>query len=537
MRISLLLTPALLFALLLVAPSGAGEAAKGPTPLPDANNQSAWPGRGPIRVFEWMPQNRDFFWTKRDADQGAIVFFGDSLTANWRSMKTDFAGYKVANRGIGGDVTRGTLFRLQEDVLDLNPRGIVLLIGGNDLSAHANPADIAGNIEAMLKLIEAHDPKLPVLLCNIPPRNSATAPTKPGAHQEVNGRISKLAKKFSQVESLDLHHELANEDGSPDPQYFAEDKLHLGPKGYEKWTTLALPFVKAHSTGDESTQVLKRADWIDPATQELASRPYEASAAAVVEPTTDRVPTGYQLAFSDEFNGKSVDKRKWFHRFIYSNGKLDFLNHETGRRVDSALSIADNALTITATPRADGKWATGLCRSKWTFKYGFIEGAVKFPDNRGAWPSFWLNSGIQYPDGTFSKLAWPPEIDIFELVNNGRDGPYAITSFVHGKKATGETIYSLLDKNGNYKPGYSFSDGKWHVISCHWTPADSTTYVDGVKIVSRKYQWIYEDGGDAVAAHILCDLAVGGKWPGEPTNDDPMKLQFDYIRVYQDPIH
>jgi hypothetical protein len=36
---------------------------------------------------------------------------------------------------------------------------------------------------------------------------------------------------------------------------------------------------------------------------------------------------------------------------------------------------------------------------------------------------------------------------------------------------------------------------------------------------------------------FLCDLAIGGKWPGEPTTSDPMKLQFDYVRVYQDPAN
>jgi lysophospholipase L1-like esterase/beta-glucanase (GH16 family) len=527
----------LVLALHFTTVSHASENANGPIHYPDASNEAAWPGVGPIRDFHWIKDNRNFFWSRRDADKGAVVFIGDSLTGNWKTMKEDFAGYKVANRGIGGDVSRGVLFRLQEDVLDLEPRAIVLLIGGNDLSAHARPEDLAGNIDAMLKLIEKHDPKLPVLLCKIPPRDSPTAPTRPGDHQKVNERIEKLAAKYDQVELLELFKEFGNQDGSPDLPYFADDRLHLGPKAYEKWRDLTMPFVKAHALVDEAAKLLDQITWVDPATAKLASIACTESEVIIAEPTTARVPDGFQLAFSDEFNGKTVDKSKWFHRFIYDNAKLDFLNNETGRRVDSALSIVDGALTITATPRNDGKWNTGLCRSRWTFKYGYIEGAVKFPDNRGAWPSFWLNSGIQYPDGTFSRLTWPPEIDIFELVNNGREGPYAITSFVHGKKAIGETTYSILDKNGNYIPGYSFADGKWHVIGCHWTPTESTTYVDGVMIVSRKYRWVYDDGEEAVPAHILCDLAVGGKWPGEPTNDDPMTLQFDYVRVYQDAGH
>lgn len=33
----------------------------------------------------------------------------------------------------------------------------------------------------------------------------------------------------------------------------------------------------------------------------------------------------------------------------------------------------------------------------------------------GCWPAFWLNPGVEYPDGHFSALPWPPEIDIFEF--------------------------------------------------------------------------------------------------------------------------
>jgi len=107
------------------------HAADGPTPFPDAKDEAAWPGQGPIRVFGWMVDNRKAFWTHRDRDQGAVVFVGDSLIGGWKveRMVADFPGLKVANRGIGGDVSRGLLFRFREDVLDLKPRAIVMCIG------------------------------------------------------------------------------------------------------------------------------------------------------------------------------------------------------------------------------------------------------------------------------------------------------------------------------------------------------------------------------------------------------------------------
>ena len=63
----------------------------GPTPFPDPHDETAWKGTGPIRVMAWMTDNRNYFWTQRDAKQGAVVFVGDSLIGNWdlAKVKTD----------------------------------------------------------------------------------------------------------------------------------------------------------------------------------------------------------------------------------------------------------------------------------------------------------------------------------------------------------------------------------------------------------------------------------------------------------------
>ena len=57
----------------------ASEAAtqSGPTPYP--TRAEDWPGKGVVRVFGWMKDNRKFFWSERDKKQGSIVFAGDSL--------------------------------------------------------------------------------------------------------------------------------------------------------------------------------------------------------------------------------------------------------------------------------------------------------------------------------------------------------------------------------------------------------------------------------------------------------------------------
>jgi lysophospholipase L1-like esterase len=235
----------LLIALVTSSSIGAAhlKAADGPTPYPDPKNESAWPGKGPIRVFGWMVDNRKYFWTQREKDQGAVVFVGDSLTGNWNGklMAKLFAGMKVANRGIGGDVSRGVLFRFREDVLDLKPRAVVLCIGTNDLSAHADPAIIEQNIAAILEQARATDPAMPIVLCQVPPRDSVAAPTVPGALADLNARIAKLAEGKEHVAILDLYTPLATPEGKPIEKFFKSDRIHLADPGYEKWAELIKP--------------------------------------------------------------------------------------------------------------------------------------------------------------------------------------------------------------------------------------------------------------------------------------------------------
>ena len=219
------------------------RAADAPTPYPDPKNEEAWPGKGPIRVHGWMNDNRAAFWKLRTQDQGAVVFAGDSLMGGWstKRLAEDFPGLKVANRGIGGDVSRGLLFRLQEDVLALKPKALVLCIGTNDLSSHANPALIEQNIAAIIDLARKENPALPIVLFQIPPRDIAAAPTKPGALADLNARIAKLGSGKENLVVVDTFTPMATPEGKPKEELFAKDRIHLAGPGYQTWAELTRP--------------------------------------------------------------------------------------------------------------------------------------------------------------------------------------------------------------------------------------------------------------------------------------------------------
>ena len=221
----------------------AQAAADGPTPYPDPKSEAAWPGKGPIRCFPWMVQNRAYFWTQRAKDQGAIVFAGDSLTAGWKAplLAAAFPGVKIANRGVGGDTSRGLLFRFKEDVIDLHPRAVMLLIGGNDLSAHGNPAHVIENLTAVLDQLRAAAPTIPVILCIGPASANPQAPHKPGARADLVARLTALGASRPDVTLLNLFPLMSTPEGAPIPEYYAKDLVHLSQKGYEKWLEALVP--------------------------------------------------------------------------------------------------------------------------------------------------------------------------------------------------------------------------------------------------------------------------------------------------------
>jgi lysophospholipase L1-like esterase len=225
------------------APVAADAEINGPTPYPDPKNEAVWPGKGPIRCFGWMVDNRTQFWTRREKDHRAIVFVGDSLTAGWPAavLAESFPRLKIANRGVGGDTSRGVLFRFQEDVLDLKPKAIMLLVGGNDLSAHGDPAATAENVAAMLDMVKARRPSTPVILCQGPPSADPNAPLRPGARADLTARIAGVGAGRENVTVLNLFAVFSAPDGSPLPEYFAPDLVHLNAAGYKKWAELLHP--------------------------------------------------------------------------------------------------------------------------------------------------------------------------------------------------------------------------------------------------------------------------------------------------------
>jgi lysophospholipase L1-like esterase len=196
-------------------------------------------------VFDWMPEYRKSFWRQRDNKRGSIALAGDSLTEGWPNVAHDFEGAPVANLGIGGDVSRGLLFRFEEDVLALHPRAIVMLIGINDLTGLQSASETLANIRAIVRLRDAHSPRVPMVLCTVPPSSNAKAPVDERQRTLLNQGIRAMLSPENRLFVVDLFAATAAGDGMPELRYFSADHLHLSVEGYARWKEILLPALRS----------------------------------------------------------------------------------------------------------------------------------------------------------------------------------------------------------------------------------------------------------------------------------------------------
>lgn len=204
----------------------------------------ALPGVGPMRRYDWFQDlwnvRRTTFRANRAADEGAVVFLGDSITQGWRDdFSGAFDGMRKANRGISGDTTRGMLYRLDEDVLSLDPAAVVMLMGTNDLEEKATPAEIVANVRQILAAMKERYPDMPIILCDVFP-SSASKARPADKIKEINRLYREAVRNDPQITVVETWTLFADENGDAKPSEFP-DLLHPNPAGYVKWEAALRP--------------------------------------------------------------------------------------------------------------------------------------------------------------------------------------------------------------------------------------------------------------------------------------------------------
>ena len=226
-----------LISLFNICPPAQSQVTNAPAVAHWPKSNDLFPGKGVVNSSDWFKKTwsdrRTRFWNRRAQEKGSVIFLGDSITQGWGSLAKDFPNLKVVNRGISGDTTRGVWYRLPEDVLNLNPQAIVLLIGTNDIGLGGEPDDVASNVKGILQAIIARYPKIPVIVCKVMP-SSAGLKRPADKIKILNALVDEIVKGNSQLIRCDTWSIFANENGNAKKEEF-KDLLHPNAAGYAKW--------------------------------------------------------------------------------------------------------------------------------------------------------------------------------------------------------------------------------------------------------------------------------------------------------------
>ncbi|MFK7905029.1 MAG: SGNH/GDSL hydrolase family protein [Chitinophagales bacterium] len=179
-----------------------------------------------------------------------VVFMGNSITEAWVTQRPDFfEGSAYVGRGISGQTTLQMLLRFREDVIDLEPKAVVILAGVNDIAGNWGFTTlelIVENIKSMVELARYHD--IEVILCSVLPAiHFPWRPELAPANDiiKLNGMIQKYAQENKLI-FVDYHTAMKDEkNGLKVPEYTsANDLVHPNVEGYKVMEKLVTPAIE-----------------------------------------------------------------------------------------------------------------------------------------------------------------------------------------------------------------------------------------------------------------------------------------------------
>jgi len=234
-------------------------------------------------------------------------------------------------------------------------------------------------------------------------------------------------------------------------------------------------------------------------------------AAADPPPGPNHVPAGYQLDWSDEFPGETLNANDWYKR----EGSKAICKNEPGN-----VTVGEGVMHIALEKETSGDtdYTCGGIISKKTFGYGYYETRARLWGERGWHSAFWQMGLADYvPDtpsykGPYNRFN---EIDGFEIDSHA---PSTIQQHTHW------TVPQHIGNPGGVYAGPDSSDG-YHTYGYEWLPSEIRFYVDGVLNRTLAYPGPHAPQNVWLTTLGFTEGVVETNLPGETT--------WDYFRYYR----
>ncbi len=274
------------------------------------------------------------------------------------------------------------------------------------------------------------------------------------------------------------------------------------------------------TTGAESTTTTAAA----PATTSTTIAP--------PEPVPVDESDGWELVWSDEFDGESIDETNWTYDlggWGWGNGEAQFYtSRPENARVENGLLV----ISLLQEKYEESYYTSARLKTQGLreFQYGRIEARMKVPHGAGTWPAFWmLGASFGRDEDDPNASNWPDagEIDVMEHV--GRK-PQVTYGTIHGPGYAGAGSLG-----GWNTQDYDIAD-EFHTYAIEWDESGIVWFYDGEPFYEigpddlGGREWVYDQ-----PFFLIVNLALGGTFGGNIAldNEYPLHLYVDHVRVYQ----
>ena len=176
---------------------------------------------------------------KKINEPNRVVFMGNSITEGWSNFDKDFfINNPFVNRGIGGQTSPQMLVRFKPDVVNLNPKAVVIMAGTNDIAGNTGPIlleNTADNIISMAEIAKANNIK--VYICStLPAIEFLWSPGLEPAPKVI--KLNTILKDYctkNNITYVDYYSSMVDDEGGLKvPEYTAaNDLVHPNLAGYK----------------------------------------------------------------------------------------------------------------------------------------------------------------------------------------------------------------------------------------------------------------------------------------------------------------
>ena len=243
-------------------------------------------------------------------------------------------------------------------------------------------------------------------------------------------------------------------------------------------------------------------------------------------PSTKQVDSKtYQLVWSDEFDGSSLNTGNW----TPETGDGGWGNNEvqTYTANPENLRVKDGSLVIQAV-KSNGAWTSARIKTqdKRIFKHGLIEFRAKLPTGVGPWSAAWMMGN------NFGSVGWPTcgEIDVLEWRGYPTSDANTVGHALHSPQRNGGNPVEADPRSAVSNPSTQF-----HTYGALWKSDSVTFSVDGVDKATLEFP-VEDRAAFQKEFFLLLNMAIGGTYLQGQIDPalNGATYEVDYVRVYQD---